>query len=113
MTRTEFNEQFITHPTGAGFRAIIPAQSGKFKLSIVAGYYFYSSPRVDLDDVSGYNSFEVAVFTPGDHWANFKQIKEWGVIGVFEENGEHDTDDSTGVFGWLDYEKIITALNTL
>lgn len=115
MNREEFYSQFKPHRNGAGFQAIIPTKSG-LELSIVAGYFYYSNPRQDLDSAEMYDKFEVAIFdNGGETWASYNTIDKAGifaVIGHGEFSHVEDKDASgTGVFGWVHADDLLTIIN--
>lgn len=100
---------FQTHPNGKGFRASFPTKSGELTLSVVAGEFFYSTPRSDEDDPEVYTHVELAVFF-GKEWASVNQLLQ--VFEILGEKGEHEytsnsEEPSNGVFGWIPIEKII------
>jgi hypothetical protein len=120
MEMNELLEQFKTHESGAGWRAFIPTRSGNFKASIVSGYYYYSTPREDLETVGAYSAFELAIFTPDDVWASYNQIEQSGAFKIIGSYGEHEyvkeelrDAPSVNVWGWVDKDKILQLVNSI
>lgn len=116
MTKEQFYSEFKPHTAGAGFQAFIPTKSGKLKLSIVAGRFYYSTPREDFETVEPYYAFEVAAFnTDGTEWADWDSINDAGLFDIIGY-GEHPETKEEGrshinVFGYIGTDDIITALN--
>ena len=80
------------HPCGKGWRAFFPSKSGKFQVSVVAGEYFYSSPRKDIE-TTGYKSVEVAIFDESNDFIKPKEI-------------EHIVQSNDDVFGFVPVENV-------
>lgn len=100
---------FQKHPCGRGFRAFFPTKSGELTLSVVAGEFFYSTPRSDEDDPEVYTHVELAVFS-GKNGASVNQLQK--VFEILGDQGEHEYNEdmnspSNGVWGWVPVEKII------
>lgn len=91
---------FYTHEAGGGWRARWKANE-HYELSIVAGEYFYSSPRRDLDDPMSYTEYEVAVIDAGGLCAPPEEF-----AGDFEP-GE------SPVAGWMKPERIMELWSVL
>ena len=108
------NYLFKNHHNGGGFIAKIPTKSGKLILSIVAGEYYYSTPREDLSNVSEYSKFEVAIFnSETNKWASYNEAKP--VLDIVESTGEYEIDidgdeSQCAVLGWVEKELIIKAI---
>lgn len=99
---------FEVHPGGSGYAAKFTTKSGKFTLSVVAGSFFYSAPRQDLEDPSNYKDVELAVFVDGE-WASKAQLDE--VFKILGTQGEYEyesnvTKPSQSVFGYVPIQKI-------
>lgn len=86
---TEFkNIKWKQHIIGAGIHGELKLKNG-WEISLVAGEFFYSTPKDNRESESDYTSFEVAIINP---------------------NGNIDGD----VLGWQsreDIEKLIKKLN--
>lgn len=50
---------FDRHPNDNGWQALM--KLGRYTLSVIAGTYYYSTPRADLHKIEDYTAFEVAV----------------------------------------------------
>ena len=107
---------FETHSSGHGYHAKVVTKSGNLLLSIIAGAYFYSEPREDLDNSSEYTAVELAIFdVKTNTWATKKQMAPaFTIIG----QGEHEynsslTEPSNGVWGWVPVEKIAELYEAL
>lgn len=105
---------FTNHHNGGGFIAKIPTKSGKLILSIVAGKYYYSTPREDLSNVSEYSKFEIAIFnSETNEWASYNEAKP--VLDIVKSTGEYYTDmeadkPQCAVLDWVEKELIIKAI---
>ena len=105
---------FTSHQNGGGFTARITTKSGKLILSIVAGEYYYSTPRECLNNVSEYNKFEIAIFnSETNEWASYNEAKP--VLDIVESTGEYEIDidgdeSQCAVLGWVEKELIIKAI---
>lgn len=112
-TSDTLDAAFRTHDSGFGLRAQIPTQSGKFNLSIIAGEFYYSTPREDGHKAKNYTAFELAIFDRNQNWAKCSELKEAGVFEILEDEGEYKegVDVDSAVFGWVSREKIIELLN--
>lgn len=105
---------FEHHSFGQGFRAYFDSKKGTIKLSVVAGEYFYSEPRIDLDDPTGYSEIELAIFTPDGQWASYNFLESNGIFDLLGTQGEYSEpsdEPSSNVFGYIPVEKIIELYN--
>lgn len=87
-----FNDLHFDHLNeGRGFRAHYTFPNG-YSISVVAGQYYYSEPRLDLQSAQDYISYEMAVLDPEGEFAT----KEFSLGTAF-------TDD---VVGWMNRDEI-------
>ncbi len=91
MKSKEFkNIKWKQHSIGAGIQGLSELKDG-WEISLVAGEFFYSTPKENRENESDYSSFEVALFNP---------------------NGNSEGD----VLGWQsreDIEKLIERFNKI
>jgi len=90
--------KFKPHPTGKGIQGSLDVNG--HTLSVVAGEFFYSSPRKNLKSAEDFKSFEVAVF---DSVGNFVTDKFLPNIG----------DDVAGWQTKMDISILITRIENL
>lgn len=65
------------HRVGKGaIQGLLPL-SGGFELSVVAGEFFYSTPRKNLGTPDAFSSFEVAIFNPEGEFVFGDNVKGW------------------------------------
>ena len=58
---------FKDHPIGDGFKASYVFDN-EYEVSVVAGKFFYSTPRENLSSAEDYSGFEIAIFNKkGDY----------------------------------------------
>ena len=63
------------HRVGKGaIQGLLPLSRG-FELSVVAGEFFYSTPRKNLGTPDAFSSFEVAIFNPEGEFVD--DVKGW------------------------------------
>jgi len=84
---------FTPHPHG-GVKSRTFFPNG-YELSVVAGQFAYSTPRVDLDSANDYEAFEIAVFDQDGEFIT----------------GQFGFDDD--VAGWRTREEIETLMKTI
>lgn len=102
MEQSVFYSHFKTHDNGSGIRGLIPICNGTLEMSIVAGEFFYCSPREDFDTPDDYNSMELAIFTKDGQWASWKQIDDAGIFSVigYGEHPEQEDPERSGANVW-------------
>jgi hypothetical protein len=104
-----------------GFQALIPTKSGKFTVSMVAGYGLYSHPRTDdVESVTEFTEVELAIFREDGQWASFDDVKPiFDIIGHGEyydtsEDAENQNHlPSMSVFGYIPVSKVEDVINAL
>ena len=79
-------------------------QVGGFTLSVQAGNYLYSSPRVDLDTLGEYEQVEIAIFR-GDSFFNPLQELPDG-----DWPPSYAYDDVGGYVTWEQLERVLLQL---
>jgi hypothetical protein len=106
---------FEPHIGGKGFKSYTATKSGNFSLSVIAGEYYYSTPRTDLDDVNDYTKFELAIFSKEGTWATYLQLKEAGAFDIIGDTGEYseESESNINVFGWVDVAIIAELIEKL
>lgn len=87
--------EFKPHPNGEGIISRLDFDNG-FSLSVIAGGFAYSTPRLNIQDPDHFSAFEVAVFTPD---------------GDFTREFFPDSHDD--VLGWQDREEINTLISKI
>ena len=93
-----FNDlEFKRHPsTYKGWAAQHKFDNG-FTLSVVAGEYFYRTPKIALNEADKYSAFEIAILDGDDNFATEKIIP-------------NVTDD---VIGWKTREEITAIMEQI
>lgn len=113
ITHGEFISHFTRHRSGGGVMSYIETASGKFKVSAVAGEYYYSTPREDNRRPNEYSSMEIAIMDERGDWASYKQLKEAGAFDIVG-TGEYSEDGGNCcVFGWVPVDKIVELINAI
>lgn len=106
---------FVANKYDYGYRAFFLTKSGKFKLSVVAGDLYYSTPREDLANPKDYTHVELAVFNPDGTWSQYNELAE--VFEILGEKGEHVEDElgitRKDVFCEIPIDKIMELYNKL
>ena len=88
--------KFFPHKMGDGYMGRLTIENG-LTLSVVAGSYFYCSPKADLIAADKYESYEIGIFDENDDWTTMDVL---GNIG----------DD---VLGWQSKEEIDSIIEKM
>lgn len=79
--------------------------AGNFKVSIQASKYHYCSPRINSPNPFDYQQFEVAIFTPDDHWV----VPGYDIEATWAdkfENGVNGQRPRNSVAGYLTVDEV-------